>query len=468
MINQKENTMSFYARTRELAMLNKHYLRESFECIVIYGRRRIGKTALISEFVRDKRVAFFSALESSAEKNLMELSEAIQKLVVPDGPRATYASFSEAFIAAFACAHDERTVLVIDEYPYLAASDPSVSSALQHAIDHHKDDSKLMIILCGSSTSFMEEQVLGNKSPLYGRRTAQLKLEPLTFADSREFFPDVDAKTAMELYALTGGVPRYLEELDPRMSVKDNIREAFLDPSCYLFEEPRNLLMQEVRSPASYSEVISAIAQGASRANEIATAAHVDSSRCAYYLKTLADLGLVAKEYPFGVEDSKRAIWEIRDSFFRFWYRFVPANWSILQAGMLDVGTERVMGQFPSYMGREYERVCEQWLWRQNGAALPFVMLESGRWWGTDRRSRQQEEIDIVGKGEDGQMLFCECKWRNETVGIEVLERLMWRSERFAARKRSYALFSLSGFSDSLVSEANAREDVLLVTLDDM
>ncbi len=460
--------MGFYARQKELATLERRYATNSFECVVIYGRRRVGKTALLSTFVKGKRAAFFSALESSAEQNLSEISKAVQSLIAPEGPHASYASFGDAFAAAFACARDERTVLVVDEYPYLAEAEPSVSSVLQHAIDHNKEGSRLMLILCGSSTSFMEEQVLGKKSPLYGRRTAQMRIEPFDYEDAKSFFPQAPTQLAMELYALTGGIPRYLEELDEGLGLERNIRDAVLDPSCYLFEEPKNLLMQELRSPSSYNGVIEAMAEGASKLNEIATAAHVDSSRCSYYLRTLMSLGLVEKESPFGEDGSKRSIWKIRDSFFRFWYRFVPSNWSILQAGMLDIGTDRAMRGFPTFMGPEFERICMQWLWRRNGADLPFLMLSCGRWWGADSRSRQQEEIDIVGKGEDGRMLFCECKWKAEPTGMAQLEKLMWRSEVFMAKERAYVLFSKGGFSGDLVEHSRKSGNVRLVGLEDM
>ena len=321
----------FVGRDKELSALERRWSSQQFECVVVYGRRRVGKTTLINRFLEDRPTIFFSAIESSASKNLESLSRSIA--LYEKGSEAfettpVYRSFESALEAVFALAAKQRIAFVIDEYPYLAKADRTINSVLQHAIDRHKDDSQLMMVLCGSSMSFMERQVLGYESPLYGRRTAQIKVEPFGYADVRKFLPRYSNEDAAIAYGLTDGIPQYLRQLDDGISIRDNIRWNILDPSCYLFEEPDNLLKQELRSPAEYNAVIQAIASGASRSNTIATACHMESSSCATYLRNLIDLGIVRKETPFGEDAPRKTIYRIEDSFFRFWYRYVPNNMS--------------------------------------------------------------------------------------------------------------------------------------------
>lgn len=283
----------FYCRENELHLMNKRYSKDRFECIVIYGRRRVGKTALINEFCKDKPTIFLSALNASSRENLEALSQAIRAYQVPDITTApTYRSYDDALAEITRISNEQRLVFVIDEYPYLAKAEKSFSSRLQHIIDHVWQQGKLFLILCGSSMSFMEYQVLGYESPLYGRRTAQLKIQALTYKEMTVFNPSLSYEEQSLLYGITGGIPHYINKLD----VDDDINEALMDnlfqPSSYLFEEPENLLKQELREPAVYNSIITAIAGGASRSNEISTKVGLESGICAKYLKVLLDLGM--------------------------------------------------------------------------------------------------------------------------------------------------------------------------------
>lgn len=467
------NETKFVGRDRELAALNRRYNSGAFECVIVYGRRRIGKTTLINQFAEGRRTIFFSALEANASRNLEELSRAIA--LVSLGPQGLdsfpiYPNLGAAIDAVFTLAERERLIFVIDEYPYLAKSDRSVSSVLQHAIDRHKDSSRLMIILCGSSMSFMERQVLGYQSPLYGRRTAQLKVEPFGFGDVRAFLPDYDAREALAAYALTDGIPQYLRQIDDTMTIRDNIEYNIFDPGSYLFEEPDNLLKQELRNPAEYNSIIQAIASGASRMNEIATASHMETAACSTYLRNLIDLDLVRREAPFGQQSTRKAIYSLADSFFRFWYRFVPTNMSLIQSGHADLAADRVMPQLPVFLGPVFEDVCMEWLWRHNGGdAVPFLMLDCGRWWGADPRTRRQEEIDIMATGDDAdEALFGECKWKSEPVGMKELMTLQRRSGIFRYARNHYFLFSKAGFTSELIDAAATDPTVHLIAFDDM
>ena len=220
-------------------------------------------------------------------------------------------------------ARTERIIFVIDEFPYLATSDKAASSILQAAIDKHQENSKLFLILCGSSMSFMENQVLGHKSPLYGRRTAQYKLKPFDYMESGEMLSGFSNKEKIILYGVTGGIPEYLARIDNALSLQKNIQALFFDPSGRLFEEPANLLKQELKIPETYNAIIAAIAGGSSKLNEIATKAGIETSQCSKMLSTLIGLGIVRKEYPITETKSKKSLYILNDWMFVFWYRFV-------------------------------------------------------------------------------------------------------------------------------------------------
>ena len=460
----------FYCREEELRTMNNRYKKGHFECVVIYGRRRVGKTALINEFCKGKPTVYFSALNASSQENLEALSKAIYTCQNSDSTSApTYRSYEDALEAITGMAMEKRLVFVIDEYPYLAKAEKSISSRLQHIIDHSWQDSRIYLILCGSSMSFMEYQVLGYESPLYGRRTAQFKIQALTYREITEFHPELKAADQALLYGVTGGIPHYINKLD----VESNLDEALLDnlfsTSSYLFEEPENLLKQELREPAIYNSVISAIAAGASHSNEISTKVGVESGVCAKYLKVLLDLGILKKETPITEKSGKKTIYVIDDNFFRFWYRFVPRNMSVISAGRMRLVYEQAVKRFyPDYMGLVFEKMCQEYLLRY-AKDLPILLSNVGQWWGTDSKTRKEEQIDIVGVPVDGnEYLIGSCKYRNEKIGIEELELLRRYASVF--RKNGifhYFIFSKGGFTQALL-EAEMQGEVTLLTLEDL
>ena len=327
----------FYCREQELQTMNRRYEKGRFECIVIYGRRRVGKTALINEFCKGKQTVYFSALNASSQENLEALSKAIYLCKNPDSSNfPTYKCYEDALEEITTMSAHKRMVFVIDEYPYLAKAEKSFSSRLQHIIDHQWQDGQLYLILCGSSMSFMEYQVLGYESPLYGRQTAQFKIQALTYREITAFYPDLSTEDQALLYGVTGGIPHYINKLDVEKNLDEALLENLFNTSSYLFEEPENLLKQELREPAIYNSVIAAIAGGASRSNEISTKVGLESGVCAKYLKVLLDLGILKKETPITEKPGKKTVYGIDDNFFRFWYRFVPRNMSLISAGRMQ------------------------------------------------------------------------------------------------------------------------------------
>lgn len=460
----------FYCREKELRDLNKRYQKNNFECIVVYGRRRVGKTALINEFCKDKPVIFFSALNASSQENLEALSKAIYEKDYPGAENApVYSTFDGAFAEITRMAEAERLVFVIDEYPYLAKANQSISSRLQHMIDYVWKNSKLFFILCGSSMSFMEYQVLGYESPLYGRRTGQFKIQAFTYKEVTAFNPKLTCEQQALVYGITGGIPHYINKLDVYDDVDEALKENLFNTSSYLFEEPENLLKQELREPAVYNSIITAIAGGASKHNEIATKAGVESPVCAKYLKVLLDLGIIRRETPITEKTGRKSIYVIGDNFFRFWYRFVPQNRSSISAGRTEQIYDSVIKRyFSDYMGLVYEQMCREYLFRY-AENLPIVLSDIGQWWGADAKTKKEVQIDIVGVPTEGkEYIIGSCKYRNEPIGVDELELLKRYAEVFGIGERyHYFIFSKSGFTQGL-KELGDKGEVRLVTLQDM
>lgn len=459
----------FIGREKELNALEKLYVSNKFEFVVIYGRRRVGKTALINKFLDDKKAIYFMGVESNTKQNLENFSKSIIEYDSGIETETSFLSFQAALEYVFKLSKKERLILTIDEFPYVARSSKSLSSTLQLLIDKYKDSSKLMLILCGSSISYMEDHVLAYKAPLYGRRTAQMKIMPFDFEETCHYFKKFSNEEKALIYGIVGGTPQYLMQMDDTLSVEDNIKNTFLNPISFLYEEPINLLKQEVREPAIYTAIITAIAKGASRMSEISNQINENTNVCSAYIKTLMNLGIIQKETPYGEKASHKAIYSIEDNMFRFWYRFVLENNSIIARGATDLVYKRIEPKLSDYMGKIFEDICKQYLWKQlltNKCPVEFTSL--GRWWGNDPIEKCQTEIDIMGEQDKNTALFAECKWTNEKVNQSVLETLVKRSKLFSYKYIHLYLFSKSGFTQGCIDQANKMGNVTLVSYTDI
>lgn len=459
----------FIGRERELKSLEKLYASDKFEFAVIYGRRRVGKTALINQFIGDKRAIYFMGVESNEKQNLENFSRSIIEYSSGIDAQTSFASFQAALEYVFRLAEKERLILAIDEYPYVARSSKSLASTFQMLIDKYRDTSKMMLILCGSSMSYMEDNVLAYKAPLYGRRTAQMKLLPFDFEETCRYFKKLSGEEKALIYGAVGGTPQYLLQMNDSLSVEDNIKNTFLNPISFLYEEPANLLKQEVREPAVYTAIISAIAAGASRISEISGKIGEDTNVCSVYIKSLINLGIVQKETPYGEKESRKSIYSIEDNMFRFWYRFILSNNSVIARGAADLVYRRIEPQLNEYMGKVFEDICKQYLWKQLlTGKCPVEFTSLGRWWGNDPIEKSQTGIDIMGEQDKNTALFGECKWTNEKAGTGVLETLIKRSKLFSYTNVHYYLFSKSGFTVNCIDMANKLGNVTLVSFADI
>lgn len=461
----------FIGREKELLDMNERYSENRFHLFILYGRRRVGKTTLLKEFCKGKSAIFYSAEQSNEKINLEKFSSQVFTYYEEEHLEP-FTTWENAFTYIHVKQQDNPLVLVIDEFPYLADINPALLSILQHLIDHKLQEGKLFLVLCGSYVGFMEREVLGAKSPLFGRRTAQLHMKSFDYQTSSLFLKSYSLEEQLMLYGAFGGTAMYLQQIQTDKTVKENIVRIFLTPTGYLYEEPLLLMRQEVKEPGIYYAIIEAIATGATKANEIAMKVGEDSSKCLKYISILRQLGIIYKERPFGEkESSRKAIYQISDFMFCFWYRYVSSNKTLLEMDAVDiVWKRRIEPDFSHYMGLVFEKICKDYLLKQNSKGfLPILFTEIGRWWGSDKVTKKQIEIDLVAKGES-EYLFCECKWRNELCDVGVLRGLEDKAMLFGekSKKNYFIIFSKSGFTNTLIEEKMKRDDLELISLTEL
>lgn len=458
----------FIGREKELKFLNSHYETNGFDFIPIYGRRRVGKTELIQEFIKNKRAIIYSATEQNDKISLSDMSDKISQFFLGT-TGIQFESWDKLFTFVGEHLKEEKLIFVIDEYPYLCKNNPSLSSILQKHMDHTFKDKNIMIILCGSSMSFMENQVLGYNSPLYGRRTGQIKLLPFDYKLAGDFIKDADYVQKMLLFAVADGIPQYLKYLAKSKSLEENIIENFFETTGHLFEEPSSLLKQELREPANYFSILTAISLGKSKLNEIAAASGIENTTCSKYLKGLIDLRIIEREVPVGNTQKKNGIYKISDNCFLFWFRFVNKNMTNIEFGNGMNVWELIKEKYlTTYMGAIFEKASQQYL-LTHISALPIMPTEVGRWWGNNPMKKCQEEIDILAVSSEKQALFGECKWKNEKLDMDVVDELIRKSQLFPQYKEKYYyFFSKSGFTKAVREYADMHSEVYLISLEDM
>lgn len=463
----------FVGRKQELDALEKLHAKKSFQMVVLYGRRRVGKTTLATKFCEGKRALYFTALEQSDADNLADFTREIKRLFNLPSGLGSFGTWADAFSFLAERAREEPFVLVIDEFPYAAKENPALPSMLQVAIDRELKSTGLFLVLSGSNQGFMESKVLGKKSPLHGRRTAQMKLQPLGYRDAALMTPWADAQEAFRYYGCLGGVPYYLSLVDPGLTFRENIAELFFNPTGLLYGEPSMLLRQELREPALYNSILRAIAGGANRSGEIANRTGIAGSTLPRYLKTLTDLGIVEKVVPFGEnpETSKRGIYRLKDAAYDFWYHFVMPHATDVEAGAGALVARALTDeQIDTYLGHRFERLAGEWLLGEALAGrLPVQATAFGSWWGTDPDLREQADIDVLAANRTQRKLVAgECKYRESFDETEAIERLTHRSTLVKGYKpEALYLFTKHPVSKSTASK-HAGDSINFVSLDSM
>lgn len=465
---------NFINRAQEMESLNREYKSGDFSFTVIYGRRRVGKTELIQQFVKDKPHIFFLADMRGTLSNALRFRKRASSLFNDMEPAA------ETFDGVFEYIRrqwkeDQKLVVVIDEFSYLAQADQSIPSVLQLIVDEILKGGSFHLILCGSSISMMEKTTLSYSSPLYGRRTGQIQVMPLSFRHISGFFPGYKPDELMQIYGATGGIPFYLRFFDPDKDFYENLKHSIFSKEAVLYAEGEFLLREELREPATYMNILYSISKGASRAGEIAAGAFMETKDLSYYVDTLMKLGFLRKEHPAAEKTSTRKTsYVIDDPFLRFWFRYVLVHKDSIEAGDSSHAIEDLEKSYDRYLWETFEQVSKEMLMDLNlHDRLPFKFKSIGRQWGkipNMPKGKNDYEIDLVALDpETKNILFCECKWQKQKINADVYFSLKEKAAHvkwFTERKEYFALISKSGFTKNL-HEIAKQENVLLLTLED-
>ena len=443
-------------REAELEALNTRYDSGRFEMVPVFGRRRVGKTTLLKEFIKGRNGVYFSATRGSLETNIAKLASKVLGAAAP-----VRMSVEDLLDEIRRRSSDERYVLIIDEYPNLVRKDDHFSDVLQEFIDDIENDSKLFLILCGSSMSIMRHQVLSSQSPIYGRRTGQLEILPMDIWDSMGMLEGFGREDALRIYGMVGGIPLYLKMFDPGSSVEDNVRRLFLEESSFFRNEHEFVLMEEFDNPYTYYTVLEALASGFTRVSDIASYCSLDDSTVHKHLSSLMATSFVEKVAPVDNPNGKNVLYRISDQFIGFQFRRVLPVVDYYDPEDPGQTISQMMKGLGTDMGRVFEEVCGQHLRRMHRGKL-------GKWWGPDPVNRRQEEIDLVlTTVEDGRRVgwFVECKYRGDPVGADVVETLRRRASLVKGFDECrFAVYSKSGFAGNM-ERSGAVE---LYTFDDV
>ena len=462
----------FIDRKTELELLGQRYRSNQAELFVLYGRRRVGKTELLHAFCADKPHIFFIATLSSDSEQLATFSQQVYGFTHADVPSGfTFPSWEAALRALGELPGQPKPIIVLDEFTYLISGNKAIPSIMQKVWDETLKNTQIMIVLCGSYIGMMETEVLGYQAPLYGRRTASTLLRPMDLASSALFFPSYSAEEKFLTWAVVGGMPYYLRTFQDSQDVFANIRQHILDAqSGTLFNEPRLLLMEELREPRNYFSLLRAIAQGRTRLNDIAQGAGIgDVTTVARYLDILQQMRLITRRVPATEtqpEKSKKGIYHIDDHFLRFWFRYVHPNQSSLDLGLADaILQQRIKPDLDHFVANAFEEAAIIFTGRLAQAGeLDFFPERIGGWWNRDA------EIDVLAINLTEKIaLVGECKWTIHPVGASVLDDLKQKAEillkEHQIKKVQFALFSRKGFTADVEAKSK-NEGIRLFTAD--
>lgn len=440
----------FIGRRNELSMLESKYHEPGGQLVVLYGRRRVGKTELLHQFADNRQSVFYTCTECADSSQLQSFSERILRAGHPASAyTSSFQNWEIALNAVATLPGEGRKILVIDEFPYMVKGNPSIPSILQKLWDTQLKDSNVMIILCGSAMSFIEKEILSEKNPLFGRATCIMKLMEMDYVDAADFFPNYSTGDKLRAYAILGGVPHYLIQFSDEIPLMQNITERILRNGALLYSEVEFLMRQEFRENAIYNTILGAVALGATQLNELHQKTQIEKTKLCVYLKNLAEVGLVRREFSMSEKlkeqgNVQRGLYAIENNFFRFWYAFVYPYISELDAGDAGgIARHVVAPMLDSFVSHPFEDICIQYLRRQNRAeALPFHFTQIGRWWS------KTEELDVFATDAlHKRFLVGDCKYKITPLELSDVENTLREVPPKAGRDVSYVFFSRSGFT---------------------
>ena len=461
----------FIGRKEELSYLEERYRSKEAQMIVLYGRRRVGKTETLRKFCEGKQHVFYSCTECPDHQQLEAFSQRMLETGMPASRYLhSFSDWKQAFESVLELPGTGKKLLVIDEFPYMVKGNREIPSILQNLWDEIFQKSDVMMILCGSAMAFMEKEILADKNPLYGRATGILKMREMDFADAIQFVPGYSPADQITTYAVLGGIPYYVRQFDGHRTLAENIQKQILTRGSILYSEVEFLLRQELRETAVYNVIIQAVAMGNTKLNDIFQKTQIEKTKLSVYLKNLIDLGILRREFPVMGQQKEqgniqRGLYQVTDHYFRFWYAFLFPNISELETGDSQGIWEYVVSpELDGFTSHAFEEVCREYLRRENRSnRLPFHFVKIGRWW------KGAQELDILAvDAREKNYILGECKFRNSKVTTADWNHMR---EKFSPADKDarcfYYLFSRSGFSDGMKKTAR-EEKIYLKDLQDI
>ena len=439
--------MNFVNREKEMETLNREYKKEN-SFVVIYGRRRVGKTTLIKEFIKDKKAFYFFADKQNENLQIERFKNQIAENFKDEFlKKIEIKNWDTLFEYLITKISNEKFVLVIDEFQYLSLINKNFSSIFQRIYDEKLKDKNIMVILCGSLISMMYSETLAYDSPLYGRRTAQIKLQPIKFKYYNKFFKNKSTQDLIELYSITGGIPKYILSIDREQSALYNIENNLFDKNNYLYSEPKFLLQEEVNDISRYFSILNAISIGHTKMSSISSYLQINAGGISAYISKLIELDIIEKEIPIteNIDNSKKVLYRIKDNYLKFWFAYIYPYQSYFEIDNLTYVKNKINNEFELYVSKIYEDLARESMWEN----VPFPLLKVGRWWDKN--------------------VFGECKYSKKQVGLSILKQLQEKAKNIKwnnnNREEYFILFSKLGFSKELEELAQKEKNIILKKL---
>ena len=453
--------MDFVGRDAELRLLDKLWDSPKATLLILYGRRRVGKTRLLTHWLkRHEGVGLYWVAEpTSAFDQLRSFSQAIANFIDPESPPPSdfsYSTWEHAFRQVTLLSKERRFALFIDEVTYLLDANSDFAGILQKAWDHWLTDSNLFLALSGSQMGLMQKQILSYQAPLYGRATAQLELQPLPFSMTNVYFPQYSPADRVALYATWGGVPAYWERLEPDLSVMDNLSEQLLPAKSLILDEPRLLLQDFINDPYNYVGVMRAITYGAQSAGDIMERTGLKKGHVSKYLSILRDTTFVTREVPVTefATDSRRGRYLVTDPYLRFFYRFLSADQSKLALGEQQQVLKSINESLPQFIETyTWREICQEWLLRASAREeIPLSVERVGSEW------KPSYTIDVVGINEsERNLVLGACVWNDEPAGADLVQELVKRTSTIVPNGEPWSVlylgFAANGWKDGVVEQ---------------
>ncbi len=460
----------FVGRNFELEQLNKLYSREGFQLIILYGRRKVGKSSLIKEFIKDKYSLYYGLDENTEEASMENFHKLICNFFNLDEESPPANSWEDCLKTIADNSGNKKLVLVLEELSYIDQNNPLFLSQLKKAIEIFFKKSQIFLIISGSANGFMEKTFLNPKSSLYGLQTAQFKIEPFSFFECSQFFPHLSIEEKVIYYSTLGGIPQYLIQFDYSKDYESNLMEFILNKSSYLYNEPENYLKAQIEDLNFANRILSLLSKGDYNLERFHNKKVTTGEDLTLMIKKLENLNIISRRRSVG--KSIVSPWtfnRLEDNFFRFWYRFVYKNRGLIDMNMISYLIQnKIRRDLNSHIGYVFEEISMEFLKRLNAEyKLPFVFETIGSWIGYNPTLRKPSQLDIVATSYD-KVIVGECKWSQSLTSLEVLENLVKKSETLKYKNKYYCLFSKAGYEQKVYDYVKNKDNFFIFTLQDL